>query len=67
MSQLLGMALGPLLGLFIISIGNGFISSLTTLRLDAAGVSATVIGIVSASYFIGLTLGALFNLSLIHI
>lgn len=61
MSQLLGMALGPLLGLFIISIGNGFISSLTTLRLDAAGVSATVIGIVSASYFIGLTLGALFN------
>ena len=61
MSQLLGMALGPLLGLFIISIGNGFISSLTTLRLDAAGVSTTLIGLVSASYFIGLTLGALFN------
>jgi len=59
--QLLAQVLGPLLGLFIVGIGNGFIASLTTLRLDAAGISATVIGIVSASYFIGLSLGALFN------
>ncbi|WP_144637411.1 MFS transporter [Bordetella genomosp. 13] len=59
--QLLALVLGPLLGLFIVCIGNGFISSLTTLRLDAAGVSATVIGMVSASYFIGLSLGAVFN------
>lgn len=59
--QILALALGPLLGLFIISLGNGFISSLTTLRLDAAGVSATVIGIVSSAYFIGLALGAAFN------
>lgn len=59
--QLLALVLGPLLGLFIVCIGNGFIASLTTLRLDAAGVSATVIGMVSASYFIGLSLGAVFN------
>jgi MFS family permease len=59
--QLLPLVVAPLFGLFIASIGNGFISSLTTLRLDAAGVSATVIGLVSASYFIGLTLGAIFN------
>ena len=62
MSQtLLAMALAPILGLFITSIGNGLISSLTSLRLDASGESATVVGIVSSAYFIGLTLGAFFN------
>lgn len=56
--HLLALVLGPLLGLFTVSLGNGFISSLTSLRLDAAGVSATVIGLISSAYFIGLTLGA---------
>lgn len=60
-ARLLAMALAPLLGLFIIALGNGFLSSLTTLRLGAAGESATMIGIVSSAYFIGLTLGAVFN------
>ncbi|MEG5262877.1 MFS transporter [Pseudomonas sp. JDS28PS106] len=59
--QLLAMALAPLLGLFIISIGNGMLSSLTTLRLDSVGESATMVGIVSSAYFIGLTLGSIFN------
>ncbi|MCG8296136.1 MFS transporter [Pseudomonas entomophila] len=59
--RLLAMALAPLLGLFIIALGNGFMSSLTTLRLGAAGESATTIGVVSSAYFIGLTLGAVFN------
>lgn len=61
MQNALILMLGPLLGLFIVSIGNGFISSLTALRLDSAGVSDTFIGLVSSSYFIGLTLGAVFN------
>src|SRR5690606_961887 len=60
-SQLLAMVLAPLLGLFVVCIGNGFISSLTALRLDASGVSASAIGLVSSAYFIGLTLGAMFN------
>ncbi|MFC3340174.1 MFS transporter [Paracandidimonas soli] len=59
--QLLAMVLAPLLGLFVVCIGNGFISSLTALRLDASGASDTVIGLVSSAYFIGLTLGAMFN------
>ncbi|MDG9882469.1 MFS transporter [Pseudomonas sp. GD04058] len=59
--RLLAMALAPLLGLFIMALGNGFLSSLTTLRLDEAGESATLIGMVSSAYFIGLTLGAVFN------
>jgi len=57
----LAMALAPLLGLFIISIGNGMLSSLTTLRLDTLGESATMVGVVSSAYFIGLTLGSIFN------
>ena len=39
--QLLAMALAPLLGLFILGIGNGFLATLITVRLDAAGESAT--------------------------
>lgn len=59
--QLLAMALAPLLGLFILGIGNGFLATLITLRLDAAGASAVVIGWVSSAYFIGLAIGALLN------
>ncbi len=59
--QLLAMALAPLLGLFIVSMGNGLMSSITTLRLDAAGASALQIGLVSSAYFIGLALGSFFN------
>lgn len=59
--QLLAMALAPLLGLFILGIGNGFLATLITVRLDAAGESATVVGIVSSAYFIGLALGAMVN------
>jgi len=59
--QLLAMALAPLLGLFIISIGNGMLASLPTLRLDTMGQSATMVGIVSSTYFIGLPLGSIIN------
>ncbi|MGM0986955.1 MAG: MFS transporter [Pseudomonadota bacterium] len=59
--QLLAMALPPLLGLFILGIGNGFLATVITLRLDAAGESAVVIGWVSSAYFVGLALGAMLN------
>nr|WP_298249796.1 MFS transporter [uncultured Halomonas sp.] len=59
--QLLALAIAPLLGLFILGIGNGFLATVITLRLDAAGESATVIAWVSAAYFIGLALGAILN------
>ncbi|SHE38343.1 Predicted arabinose efflux permease, MFS family [Modicisalibacter ilicicola DSM 19980] len=59
--QLLAMALAPLLGLFILAIGNGFLATLITLRLDAAGESAVTIGWISSAYFIGLAFGAVFN------
>jgi MFS family permease len=59
--QLLTMALAPLLGLFILGIGNGYLATVITLRLDAAGQSPVVIGWVSSAYFIGLALGAMLN------
>lgn len=59
--HLLFSVLGPLLGLFIISLGNGFISSITSLKLDAEGTSDVMIGFVSSCYFIGLALGAIFS------
>ena len=59
--RLLAITIAPILGLFIISTGNGLISSLTSLRLDAMGESATVVGIIGAVYFVGLTLGAFCN------
>ncbi len=59
--QRLAMALAPLLGLFILGIGNGFLATLITLRLDAAGEPAVVIGWVSSAYFIGLALGSVLN------
>lgn len=59
--QLLSMALAPLLGLFILGIGNGFLYTVITLRLDAAGESPMIIGLVSSAYFIGLAFGAMLN------
>ena len=55
--QLLAMALAPLLGLFILGIGNGFLATVITLRLDAAGESPVVIGWVSSAYFVGRKFG----------
>ncbi|RKR04281.1 putative MFS family arabinose efflux permease [Kushneria sinocarnis] len=59
--QLLALVLAPLSGLFILALGNGFLSTLVTLRLNMAGASVNTIGWVSAAYYIGLALGALFN------
>jgi len=59
--QLFTTILAPVLGLFVVATGNGFISSLTTLRLDAAGASALALGLISSAYFIGLTIGGFFN------
>ncbi|ERL51473.1 MFS transporter [Halomonas huangheensis] len=59
--QLLAMAIGPLLGLFILGIGNGYLTSLVSISLDAFGESQVVVGWVSSAYFIGLAIGSMFN------
>ncbi|WP_106478778.1 MFS transporter [Phytohalomonas tamaricis] len=59
--QLLALVFPPLLGLFILALGNGFLSTLVTLRLNAAGASVDTVGWVSSAYYIGLAVGALLN------
>jgi MFS family permease len=49
-----------LLAVFLLMAGNGPLGTLIGVRLEGAGTSPAVIGLVMASYFGGLTLGSLF-------
>lgn len=55
-----------LLAIFMLMAGSGALPALLGLRLDSAGYSAPVIGMVSASYFAGLTVGSLRVFSVIR-
>lgn len=48
-----------LLAIFILMAGSGFLTTLTTVRLERAGSSALAIGVVGTAYFLGLVIGAL--------
>ena len=48
-----------LLAIFILMAGGGFMTSFVSLRLEAAGYSAPLIGLVTTAYFVGLTIGSL--------
>lgn len=48
-----------LLAIFMIMAGSGFLFTLIAVRLEKAGTSALVIGMVATAYFAGLTVGAL--------
>ncbi len=48
-----------LLAIFMIMAGSGFLSTLIAVRLEKAGTSALVIGLVATAYFAGLTVGSL--------
>ena len=48
-----------LVAIFVLMAGSGFLSTLIAVRLEQAGQSALLIGLVATSYFGGLTLGAL--------
>lgn len=55
------MLFPPIISLFFLSIGNGFLMTLLPLRLTDVHYSLTTIGYVSSAYYVGLCLGALFN------
>jgi len=48
-----------LLAIFLIMAGSGALPAILGLRLNGAGYSAPLIGMVSAAYFLGLTLGSM--------
>jgi MFS family permease len=48
-----------LAAIFILMAGSGFLATLIGLRLERAGHSTMIIGLVATGYFAGLTIGAL--------
>ena len=48
-----------LLAIFMIMAGSGFLSTLVAVRLEKAGTSAPIIGMVATAYFAGLMVGSL--------
>jgi MFS family permease len=54
-----------LLAIFMLMAGSGFLATLISLRLEAAGASATIIGLVATAYFVGLTIGSILAFSVV--
>ena len=48
-----------LLAIFLLMAGSGFLSTLIAVRLETAGISSGIIGLVATAYFAGLMLGSL--------
>lgn len=48
-----------LVAIFVLMAGSGFLSTLIAIRLEMAGASAGIIGLVATSYFAGLTVGSI--------
>ena len=59
------LLVSPILGMCILTIGNGFFTTLSTIQLNHLGESTWVIGIISAMYFLGMTAGPYFSQPLI--
>ena len=55
----------PILSLGILTLGNGFYTTLTTLQLSDLNFSNLTIGLISAFYFAGMMLGAFFSQSIV--
>lgn len=49
-----------LLAIFVLASGSGGLATLTSVRLESAGTSTVLIGLVATSFYVGLTLGSLF-------
>jgi MFS family permease len=57
--------IAPIMSMFILSLGNGFFTTLTTVQLSNMQMSTLMIGIISATYFGGMMLGSFFSQNII--
>ena len=57
--------IAPILSMCILTLGNGFFTTLTTVQLSNLQMSTTMIGIISATYFTGMMLGSFFSQNII--
>lgn len=55
----------PILSCCILTLGNGFYTTLTTVQLTKLNFSTIVVGIISAVYFAGMLLGSLHSQTII--
>jgi MFS family permease len=54
-----------LVAVFMLMAGSGFLATLISLRLEAAGAPALLIGLVATAYFAGLTMGSVLALRIV--
>ncbi|WP_116964177.1 MFS transporter [Fastidiosibacter lacustris] len=59
------MLFTPILSMCILTIGNTFYTTYTTLELERMGQSNFIVGLISAAYFTGMVLGSYFSQKLI--
>lgn len=56
----------PILGMFILTLGNGFYTTFTTVAMHELHISLYLIGIISSMYFLGMLVGSYYSQSLIN-
>lgn len=60
MRQHLVPLLAPTIAMAILTLGNGFFTTLTTVALNHQGITEFLIGVVSAMYFLGMAVGSVY-------
>ncbi|KEI35521.1 MFS transporter [Allofrancisella frigidaquae] len=59
--QTLFLILTPIIAMCVLSFGNGFFTTFSSIELNTLGRSNFIIGIISAAYFFGMTTGSYFS------
>ncbi|MBY7735102.1 MFS transporter [Francisella philomiragia] len=59
--QTLFLILTPIIAMCVLSFGNGYFTTYSSIELNSLGRSNLMIGIISAAYFFGMTAGSYFS------
>ncbi|MEY8701963.1 MFS transporter [Francisella philomiragia] len=59
--QTLFLILTPIIAMCVLSFGNGYFTTYSSIELNSLGRSNLMIGIISAAYFLGMTAGSYFS------
>jgi MFS family permease len=57
-SKVIKYILAPLLAILLVTLGNGFFLSFTSLRLNSSGHGGWIVGFVHSAYYFGMLVGA---------
>lgn len=60
MRKVIRSIIPPLISLVIVMLGNGFFNTYASLRISIDGYASWVIGILNASYYLGVMLGSIY-------